>query len=422
MTDVASATYQMPALQEAEKLRHLGRYVLWLLAASGAIVFIEPSPYEVVMLIALFVLAGTGLRMSPLLLVPLFFLVFINIGYSISAIRFLDDMPVMMWVGTSWYMAVAAMLYAIAFSEDTEKRLDYLSRGYVFGALVASTVAILGYFHVIPGSEEMLVFGGRAKGTFKDPNVLGAFLVYPGLITLQRVIDAPFWPAVRNAVAFCMIALAVFLAFSRAAWAVFALGTVIVVLLMFITAPSRGRRIKIILLAMAAVVVAVLGLALLLSVSSTASLFEERASLTQSYDGGRFGRFGRHLLGSIMALDYPLGIGPIQFDKYFPEATHNSFLNAFMSGGWLSGVVYPALILATLVYGGRILFQPTPWRTTYFAVYATFFVTFLESFIIDTDHWRHYFMMIGLVWGVIVANNRYMAYTAVERPAIRQGV
>jgi hypothetical protein len=26
-----------------------------------------------------------------------------------------------------------------------------------------------------------------------------------------------------------------------------------------------------------------------------------------------------------------------------------------------------------------------------------------ESFIIDTDHWRHYFLLIGTVWGTVIA-------------------
>ena len=78
---------------------------------------------------------------------------------------------------------------------------------------------------------------------------------------------------------------------------------------------------------------------ILLSFDSIASLFKERASFNQPYDSGRFGRFGRHILGAGMALDYPVGIGPLQFRRFFPEDTHNSFLNAFMSGGWISGIL-----------------------------------------------------------------------------------
>ncbi|MGG6495964.1 UNVERIFIED_CONTAM: O-antigen ligase domain-containing protein, partial [Bacteroidetes bacterium 56_B9] len=90
------------------------------------------------------------------------------------------------------------------------------------------------------------------------------------------------------------------------------------------------------------------------------NLFKERAALEQSYDAGRFGRFGRYVLGFDMALDLPFGIGPLQFNKYFPEDTHNSYLNAFMSGGWIAGICYPALIFPTVVLGFRHIFVRVP--------------------------------------------------------------
>ena len=96
------------------------------------------------------------------------------------------------------------------------------------------------------------------------------------------------------------------------------------------------------LLAALAGVLLMAAIAVLLSFDQIDALFKERASFSQPYDSGRFGRFGRHLLGADMALDYPTGIGPLQFRRFFPEDTHNSFLNAFMSGGWISGILYPA--------------------------------------------------------------------------------
>ena len=77
--------------------------------------------------------------------------------------------------------------------------------------------------------------------------------------------------------------------------------------------------------------------------------------------------------GAVMALDMPIGIGPLQFSKYFPEDTHNSFLNAFMSGGWLAGVFYPALVALTLVFGFRMVFVRTPWQQTTIVVFAGYF-------------------------------------------------
>ena len=138
-------------------------------------------------------------------------------------------------------------------------------------------------------------------------------------------------------------------------------------------------------------------------------MFKQRASFDQSYDEGRFGRFGRHILGADMALDLPFGIGPLQFHNYFPEDTHNSYLNAFMSGGWISGICYPALVFVTALTGFRYIFVRAPWQRTYLAIFSAYLGTVGESFIIDTDHWRHFWMMLGAMWGMYVAAERWKA-------------
>jgi amino acid transporter len=110
-----------------------------------------------------------------------------------------------------------------------------------------------------------------------------------------------------------------------------------------------------------------------------------------------------------MALDLPFGIGPLQFHNYFPEDTHNSYLNAFMSGGWISGICYPALVFVTALTGFRYLFVSVPWQRAYLAIFSAYLGTVGESFIIDTDHWRHFWMMLGTMWGMFVAAERYKA-------------
>ena len=55
-----------------------------------------------------------------------------------------------------------------------------LMRGYVAARSIASLVAIAGYFHLFGGVSDMFLLYDRARGTFNDPNVLGAFLVLPG--------------------------------------------------------------------------------------------------------------------------------------------------------------------------------------------------------------------------------------------------
>ena len=62
-----------------------------------------------------------------------------------------------------------------------------------------------------------------------------------------------------------------------------------------------------------------------------------------------------------------------------------------------------ALVLVTLWIGLRHVFARTPWQPTYIAVYAAFVGEVGESYIIDVQHWRHYYLLMGLVWGLLVA-------------------
>ena len=386
----------------------LQRALLWSVGAGGAIVFIEPSPYELATLGAMIVFFATGLRIR-LVFVPLLLLLFcLNIGYTISASYMLDQKPIINWIFTSWYMAVTVIFFAMVFSEDTAARLDYLKRGLVIGGIVASLAAIIGYFGLLPGAREKFTLYSRASGTFKDPNVLAAFLILPALFTLQNLVTESFGKAIRSGIALGVMALAVLLAFSRAAWGQMVVTAGLMLLLMFMSSGSKSQRSRIVIMSVVAVAVAVLAVLALLSMDSVSGLFKQRANFEQNYDSGRFGRFGRYVLGAQMALEYPLGIGPLQFTKYVPEDTHNSYLNAFMSGGWMSGVTYPALILISVVLGFRYVFVRVPWQKTYLAIFAAFLGTVGESFIIDTDHWRHFWLMLGAMWGMFVAAETWL--------------
>jgi O-antigen ligase/polysaccharide polymerase Wzy-like membrane protein len=395
------------AITATPRLLAVQRLLVWLVAASGAIVFIEPSPYEIMTLGATVLFCATGLRMRLVLVPLLLLLTLINLGYSISAIPFYDKPEVASWIATSWYMAVTVMFFAMVMSEDTTARLDMLRSGLVVGALVAAVSGIVGYLNLVPGGYDLLTLYGRARGTFKDPNVLGAFLILPALFALQSVVSDHFAKACRNGVAFGIMALAILLAFSRAAWGGLAITAAFMLALMVLTSRTSAQRSRIVMISVVAVVLLVLLIAVLLSFDSIAEMFKQRASFDQSYDEGRFGRFGRHILGADMALDLPFGIGPLQFHNYFPEDTHNSYLNAFMSGGWLSGLCYPTLIAVTVVMGFRHLLRPVPWQRIYLAVFAAFLGTVGEAFIIDTDHWRHFWMMLGTMWGMFAAAQAY---------------
>jgi len=407
MTYAATAGDFPLSVNAAPRVVALQRALVWLVGLSGAIVFIEPSPYELVTLAATIMFFATGLRLR-LILIPLLLLLFlVNIGYTISAVPFLDKPEVVNWIATSWYMAITVIFFALVVSEDTAARLDMLRRGLIVGGMIAAIAGVAGYFNLVPGGHDLLTLYERARGTFKDPNVLGAFLILPALFVLQSVVSDPFGKSLRSTIALGIMALAILLAFSRAAWGGLIITSAFMLALMILTSQSRAQRSRILVTAVIAVILVAILMAVLLSFDSVGEMFRQRASFDQSYDEGRFGRFGRHILGAQMALDLPFGIGPLQFHNYFPEDTHNSYLNAFMSGGWVAGICYPALVFVTVITGFRHVFIRVPWQRAYLAIFSAFLGTVGESFIIDTDHWRHFWMMLGAMWGMFAAAQRF---------------
>src|SRR3954451_13782028 len=106
------------------------------------------------------------------------------------------------------------------------------------------------FFNLVAGRHDLFTLYERARGTFKDPNVFGAFLVLPALFLLQSVVSERFGKSLRSAVAFGILSLAILLAFSRAAWGMLGLTSAFMLGLMVLTSHSRAHRSRIIAIAL----------------------------------------------------------------------------------------------------------------------------------------------------------------------------
>src|SRR6202158_1109430 len=142
--------------------------LLWLIGFSGAFVFIEPSPYEIVGVITIFLFALTGLSLGRALAPLVLLLVLLNIGYAIAVVQVSEQSKPVIWVLVSVFLAVTAIFYAAMLGTNTQRRLDLLMRGYLAAALVAALVAIGAYFHLLGDASDMFLLYGRARGTFND--------------------------------------------------------------------------------------------------------------------------------------------------------------------------------------------------------------------------------------------------------------
>ena len=404
-----------PAPRLAISYAAIKRGALWLLAASSGIALVEPSPYEIVFLLVLFVFALTGIRFSQKLLPLALLLLGYNIGGIISLIPWMDEGPSVRFTAVSVYLMITAVFVAGIMSQDAAGRLETLRRGYLFAAWIAGIAALLGYFD-IAGLGEAFTLYGRASGTFKDPNVLGPYLALPIVYVLQRILTGQIG-IVRGLVTLSIPLAAVFFTFSRGAWGVLAAATALMIALTFLMAPSTAARARIVAMSAAALVAVIAALLVALSFEEVRAVFELRASLVQDYDEGVTGRFGNQWRAIPMLLDAPNGFGPLRFRWHFNQADpHNVYINAFASYGWLGGFFWLGLMAATCYVGWRLVFRRGATQLHAIAIWSVLFVTILQGLQIDSDHWRHLYLMMGLVWGLAALGPESEAASAPVQP------
>jgi O-antigen ligase len=380
------------------RLLHL---LLFVAILGSPFVFIEPSPYEVfVGLLALGALVA-GVTIDRKIMPLLFLLLIWNVSGLASLVPVLYDREAVTFVVISFYMAMTAIVFACLFAKDSVRRLEIMRTAYILAGVIAAIIGIIGYFNLVPGAWENLTLYNRAKGTFKDPNVFGPYLILPVLFLIQGILIKGF--KLRYIAAALTILVALLLTFSRAAWAHFVFSAILMVALMFVASPSARFRARLASFSVLTAIGVGALLAGMLSVGTIGAVFKERASLVQEYDVGSGGRFTQQQDSIPVLLERPNGLGPYQFHKYYDQDPHEVYLNAFASYGWVGGFSYAILVLFTLWAGYANVLKRTPWQPYFIAALATYTGVVLEGFVIDTDHWRHYYLLVGIIWGLVIA-------------------
>lgn len=379
---------------------------LALCMASGFLAFIEPSPYDLLAVATLGLWAVGGFTVHPLI-VPFATLMFLyNIGGFLALLPYLDEPDPTTFMVQSAYLALTAVLFAIFFAENTVQRAETCLRAFAIGCVPAALGAIAGYFD-LAGAGASLTLYGRASSTFKDPNVLGSYLVLGALFYMQTLMlgrARHFWLTLLGLL---LILSGIFLSFSRGSWGVMLGSATILVTLTLLTEGNPKVRRRIMAMVVLAAVLAGLGLVALLSIDSVREMLTQRFALVQDYDGGETGRFGNQLHAIPMLLERIGGFGPVRFRLFFDEDSHSSYIGAFSSYGWLGGAAFFLLVGLTIVIGFRQVLRPSPYQRAAQVIFPCLFALLVQAFQIDIDHWRHVFLMLGAVWGIEAARLKW---------------
>lgn len=365
----------------------------------------EPAPYELYMAGLIAVWSLFGLRISRAITPLLVLIVTFNIGGMIAMTQMSDLMNTPLYLAVSLFLGFTAIFFAAVTEADPRLfRVIFLS--WVASAVVTSVLGMLGYFGAVPGAE-MFTKYGRAAGAFQDPNVFGPFLTLPGIYLLYRVLTGNPLKMAIYAVPLLIVTGGIFLSFSRGAWGLFGASAILLTGFLFLQSDSGKFRLRIVVMSIAAIALLTVALLIVLQIPSIAELFTTRAQLVQDYDGARLGRFARYAIGFLLATEKPFGIGALVFGQIYGEDTHNIWLKTLMDYGWLGFASYFLLIVWTVAAGFRILLRNRPWQPYLLSAYVVFLGHIALGTVIDTDHWRHFYLLLGLIWGSIALEARH---------------
>jgi hypothetical protein len=389
--------------------------VLFVTVLTSSIAFIEPSPHDAMIFVLLAFALIAGARLERILLVPFLLLLIWNVAGMMALLHVPGQEKTVQYTVTSVYLAIAGLLFAALFAQNTMARLATMRTAYTITAVIATFLGAAGYFDLF-GTGNLFAPIGRASASFKDPNVFGPFLIWPALFLLDRMITRKIRFSDLAVLGILLVGL--LLSFSRGAWFHFSVSALVTVVLSFVSAGTTRARLRILGLTVAALVLLALLLLLLLSFDSIGAMFKERAHLIQYYDVGQGGRFRLQELALNSVLQFPNGMGPLEFARVHGLQQHNVYLQAFLVYGWVGAMAYLLLLLTTVMVGLRTALVCTPWQPYLITALGGFVGEMAEGFVIDTDHWRHFYLLLGMIWGLAAVTLRRARRAPLAEPRV----
>jgi hypothetical protein len=373
------------------------------------VVVTEPSPYELSFFLVLgaTLLAGSftfhrstlGLLVLWGTLIPFAVIAAFQPKYSTVPAALQFQVVTIFLLFTAYWVANYV-------ADAPQKHMRIIVNAYILTAVFSAILGTAGYLGLIPHGHDLLTLYDRAKALFNDPNVYGPFLILPACYALQRILlDKPKRATIAG-IAFAILSIGVFVSFSRAAWAHLIASCLGTFLFCFFAVANAKEKVRMLILTLLGALMIVVALGGLLSIPTVQRLFEVRAT-AQNYDEGETGRFGRQGYAFELALNNPWGIGPMEFRNLkIREEPHDAYVSVLHVYGWGGGLVFYLFIGITIWRGVSFVLRKSANRLLLIPLVSTFIPLCVEAAIIDLDHWRHFFLIAGLIWGVTAAYPR----------------
>ena len=378
--------------------------LLWLLMASSSIVFIEPAPYDLLGLALLVAFLLLGMRIPAGIRYAVLFLGIFYLACIIASVLSPEPSISVRPLFIRLYLLASWLLFTCLIHENPDRVLRVLFSGYMAAAVLAAVLGVLGYFRLIPFTDQLLEYG-RVRSLFKDPNVYGPFLVPPMLYIAVRMETAPRIERFYLAGVFILLVLGILLGFSRGSWLNLATALFVYFILRLLT--ERSARLKRQLIIQGGVLATIMVLIVGWAISSgdIGRMLDARTRL-QEYDVKEGGRFSTQRQMLKESLDFPLGIGVSQVSEPhydFRQYPHNVYLLVLIESGWIGALAFYSFLILTFRKSIHFVFQPSEIQAVYIAVFASTAGLLLQSLFVDSHHWRHMYVLFAMLWGPLPA-------------------
>jgi O-antigen ligase len=355
------------------------------------VVYFEPAPTDLVFFVVVAVALVTGRFQVRRVPAPVIGIIGVFLALNLlSAVEVVDVPRALTYFATTLYVAVLGVWVTGWLTNRRRARIAV--GGYLVAAVAAAALGLLALFLPVPG-RDLIVAEDRVVALFKDPNVFGPFVIPTALILVEEILSPRLFRLRRvlKGLVLLVLALGVLFSYSRGAWANLAVGLAMVLLVL---ALRRGGGRKV-MLAFSLVLVAGALVVGTVAVSGSADFVAERAHI-QSYDSDRFGAW---VAGLEPAQRYPFGVGPGQFESIASISAHSTYVRAVAEQGLPGLIAISALMTFTL---GAALGNAVAGRDTYgvgsAALLGAWCGLLVNSFVIDTLHWRHLWIVAALIW------------------------
>ncbi|MEH7076642.1 O-antigen ligase family protein [Neobacillus drentensis] len=298
-------------------------------------------------------------------------------------------------LGFSYFIHTFFMMmifYFLTLTIKTKKEFSSIIWGYITTVLISSLAVIFQKAGLV-GDLGTWFQGVRAQGFFIDPNDFSPFLILAIAFLIDKAFSYHYFSI--KYFAFCFLSgtvtLILMASMSRAAL----LNLAIVLLIYFFCSIFYKKKYghNVILLLTTIIVVVVFIIAAGDSITHYMSIrFSGSNELLQTYD---LDRFYYQRQGIIVGSTHLFGIGPGQFEYYFGYATHNLFVRIIAENGWIAFLTFLGVILYffTLLVHHR---KKEVWNLPVYLFLSVFIGMIINSFFLDTLHWRYLWFYLGL--------------------------